>query len=89
MLYVHPYAARQGVGTALVDALEILAASRGAAKITVEASDTAQPFFEARGYVAGQRNVIPIEDQWLPNTTMTKQLADKSESPAHAGKKLQ
>lgn len=89
MLYVHPYAVGQGVGTALVDALETLAKARGSAAITVDASDTAVPFFEARGYVAGQRNVVPIEDQWLPNTTMTKQLADKTESAAEAEKKLQ
>lgn len=89
MLYVHPYATGKGVGTALADALETLAKARGAAAITVEASDTAVPFFEERGYVAGQRNVVPIEDQWLPNTTMTKKLADKTESAAEAEKKLQ
>ena len=32
MLYVHPAAAGQGVGTMLVDALEKLAAARGAAQ---------------------------------------------------------
>jgi putative acetyltransferase len=79
MLYVHPYAAGQGVGTALADALEKLATARGVKEITVEASDTAQPFFEGRGYVAGQRNLIPIEDQWLSNTTMKKQLAPADE----------
>jgi putative acetyltransferase len=89
MLYVHPYATGRGVGTALVDALERLAAARGAEKITVEASDTAQPFFAGRGYVPGQRNLIPIEDEWLSNTTMTKPLADKSTSPGLAGKTRQ
>ena len=59
--------------------MERLAAARGAKEITVEASDTAQPFFEGRGYVAGQRNLIPIEDQWLSNTTMKKQLAPANE----------
>jgi putative acetyltransferase len=79
MLYVHPYAAGQGVGTALADAMERLAQGRGAKEITVDASDTAQAFFENRGYVAGQRNLIPIDDQWLSNTTMKKQLAPASE----------
>lgn len=78
MLYVHPYAAGQGVGTALADALERLAAARGAKEITVDASDTAQPFFEERGYVAGSRNLLPVEDQWLSNTTMKKQLAPQA-----------
>lgn len=74
MLYVHPYYAGQGVGSALLDAIERLARSRGAGEITVEASDTAEPFFEAKGYVATQRNMIPRENLWLPNTTMKKKL---------------
>lgn len=79
MLYVHPYATGQGVGTALADALERLAAARGATEISVEASDTAQPFFVERGYVPGRRNLVPIDDEWLSNTTMTKQLVPKGE----------
>lgn len=74
MLYVHPYFAGQGVGAALADAIERIAQGRGAKDITVEASDTAEPFFEARGYVATQRNMLPREDLWLPNTTMKKRL---------------
>jgi putative acetyltransferase len=89
MLYVHPYATGRGVGTALVDALERLAAARGAEKITVEASDTAQPFFAQRGYVPQQHNLIPIDDEWLSNTTMTKPLADKPASTGLAGKTRQ
>jgi putative acetyltransferase len=80
MLYVHPYAAGQGVGTALADALERLAKARGAKTITVEASDTAQPFFAARGYVPGKRSLLPVEDEWLSNTTMSKTLAEPSEA---------
>lgn len=75
MLFVHPYHVGQGVGTALADALERIAAARGAIEITVESSDTAQAFFEDRGYVALERNSKPVEDQWLTNTTMKKQLA--------------
>lgn len=86
MLYVHPYAAGQGVGTALVDALERLALARGVKEITVEASDTAQSFFAYRGYVPGRRNLIPIADEWLSNTTMSKALADKGTSAEQAGK---
>jgi putative acetyltransferase len=74
MLYVHPYYAGQGIGAALADAIERLARGRGASAITVEASDTAAPFFEARGYVATQRNMVPRDDLWLGNTTMKKQL---------------
>ncbi len=74
MLYVHPYFAGQGVGNALADAIERLAQGRGAREITVETSDTAEPFFEARGYEATQRNMVPRDDLWLPNTTMKKRL---------------
>lgn len=74
MLFVHPYHAGEGVGTALCDALERIAAARGASEITVDASETAAPFFEDRGYVATRRNSVPVDDQWLANTTMTKKL---------------
>ncbi|MBN8913920.1 MAG: GNAT family N-acetyltransferase [Rhizobiales bacterium] len=74
MLYVHPHFAGQGVGNTLADAVERLAQGRGAKEITVEASDTAEPFFEARGYEATQRNMVPRDDLWLPNTTMKKRL---------------
>ncbi len=75
MLYVHPAAAGQGIAAMLTDALEKLAASRGAAKLTVDASDSASGFFQKRGYVALQRNSIQVGDEWLANTTFSKQLA--------------
>jgi putative acetyltransferase len=74
MLYVHPYFAGQGIGAALADAIERLAKGRGAKEITAEASDTAVPFFEARGYESVQRNMVPRDHLWLPNTTMKKRL---------------
>lgn len=75
MLFVHPYFTSQGVGSTLADALERIAAARGSTAISVDASETAEPFFVDRGYVAVQRNSLPLEDQWLTNTTMRKQLA--------------
>jgi len=74
MIYVHPGAAGHGAGAMLADALEKLAGARGAAKLTVDASDTARGFFEKRGYVAQQRNSISMGDEWLANTTLSKQL---------------
>ena len=75
MLYVHPAVAGQGAAAMLIDALEKLAGSRGAARLVVDASDTAQGFFQRRGYAAQQRNSIAVGDEWLANTTMLKQLA--------------
>ena len=86
MLYVHPAVAGQGVGAMLIDALEKLAGSRGAPKLSVDASDTARGFFEKRGYVAQQRNTVMTGGEWLANTTLHKslsglQLAAKREAP--------
>jgi len=77
MLYVHPAAAGQGVASTLMDALEKLAAARGAAKLTAEVSDSAQEFFKKRGFVPQQRNSVRLGGEWLANTTMDKTLAAK------------
>ena len=74
-LYVHPSVARTGVASALVDAIEKLAAARKIDTLLVDASDTAKPLFDKRGYVAVSRNTIPVEDVWLGNTRMKKKLA--------------
>ena len=80
MLYVHPAAAGQGVGTMLTDALEKLAAARGTPRLTVDASDSARGFFEQRGFAAQQRNTVSLNGEWLANTTMQKQLAARREA---------
>jgi putative acetyltransferase len=74
-LYVHPAVARTGVATSLVDAIEKLAAARGVATLATDASDTAKPLFEKRGFVAERRNTIEIDGEYLGNTRMTKALA--------------
>lgn len=81
MLFVDPEFARQGVGRTLVDALMKLAQSRGAKRLTTEASDVAKPLFERLGFTAERRNLIRKGDQWLPNTTMVKRLAGNSAPP--------
>ncbi|MDQ6702355.1 MAG: GNAT family N-acetyltransferase [Pseudomonadota bacterium] len=77
-LYVHPAVARTGVASALVEAIEKLAAARGTAMLATDASDTAKPLFEARGYQATRRNTIEIDCEYLGNTRMTKALAPKA-----------
>jgi putative acetyltransferase len=81
MLYVHPAAAGQRAGAMLCDALEKLAAARGAKELTVEASDSARGFFEKRGFVARSRNTVSLGGEWLANTTMAKPLAPKGAAP--------
>jgi putative acetyltransferase len=80
MLYVHPAVSRQGVGTMLLDALEKLAAGRGAGRLTVDASDSARTFFETRGYAPQRRNSVSRAGEWLANTTMQKTL-EKASKP--------
>jgi putative acetyltransferase len=77
MLYVHPAVVGQGIGSMLFDAVEKLAKSRGASRLTVEASDSASDFFQHRGFVAQRRNTVPRGGEWLANTTMEKKLAAK------------
>lgn len=75
LLYVHPDHSRAGVATLLVDALEKLAAARGARALTVESSDTARPLFEKRGYEPRHRQTVELNGEWFGNTLMRKSLA--------------
>jgi putative acetyltransferase len=76
LLYVHPEVAGQGIGALLCDAIEKLAAARGAKSLTVDASDTALGFFQKRGYLPRHRNTVPRGGVWLGNTTMEKSLEE-------------
>jgi putative acetyltransferase len=81
LLYVHPAIAGHGAGSMLCDAMEKLAAARGAQKLIVDASDTSQDFFKHRGYEAQRRNTIERDGEWLANTTMHKQLVVNPQKP--------
>jgi putative acetyltransferase len=80
MLYVHPSAAGHGVASLLLNALEKLAASRGAKRLTADVSDSAEEFFKRRGFVGQRRNTITVGGEWLSNTTMEKKLAATGET---------
>lgn len=57
--YVLPAAARQGVGTALVQAIEARAVTHGLDHLEVSASLNAEPFYRALGYrVLEHRDVV-------------------------------
>lgn len=81
MLYVHPAGGGSGVATMLVNALEKLAAARGAEKLTADVSDSAVDFFQKRGFVPHTRNTRTVGGEWLANTTMEKKLAAKEKAP--------
>lgn len=80
LIYVHPAVAGQGVASALYGAIEQLAKARGAAQLTVDASDTARDFFQKKGFVPQQRNTVSLGDEWLGNTTMKKVLVSAPEA---------
>ena len=82
MLYVHPAAAGQGVGTMLVDALEKLAAARGARKLVGRGERQRAGFLQARAASCrSSATRCRVGDEWLANTTMEKQLAAKESAP--------
>lgn len=76
LFYVHPAVAGQGAGRMLYDAIEKISTARGTTHLALDASDTARPFFEHRGFTAEQRNTVSAGNEWLSNTTMKKKLKE-------------
>ena len=76
MLYVDPAVAGRGIGAQLCDAIERLAAARGATTLIADASDTALGFFTRRGFLPQRRNSVPRDDEGLANTTVQKTLVN-------------
>ena len=58
--YVHPSAARQGVGAALVAEIERMALRHGLDHLVLESSLTAQPFYSSLGYEVERRGELMI-----------------------------
>lgn len=85
MLYVHPYHAGEGIGTALCDAIETIARGRGVSQMSVDSSETAVGFFEDRGYVQTQRNSVERYGEWLATTTMVKTLREAAGTDSEDG----
>lgn len=74
MVYAAPSAARQGVATALYQAIETHARERGLARLFVEASETALPFFTRMGFGSPQRREVERGGIRLHNYAMEKAL---------------
>ncbi len=69
-LYVHKDYQRRGVGTAIADRLEQYAADHGIPVVTTDASITAKPFFEKRGYRTVREQTVIRRGQALINYRM-------------------
>ena len=74
VLYVHPAHQRQGIATRLLTALERWAEEQEFAKITVDVSITARPFFARYGYQVLTEQQNKIGEEVLINYRMQKLL---------------
>jgi putative acetyltransferase len=74
MMYVHPAQQGRGVATALLACVEAAARDQGLAGIVTEASLTARPFFERRGFQVLGMQRVPLRGQVLVNVRMEKRL---------------
>lgn len=73
--YVVPAAARRGVGTALVTAMEARAAAQGLDHLVLSASLNAEPFYRSLGYrVLERRDVVLRNGHCLPAVWMHRSL---------------
>ncbi|WP_068621247.1 GNAT family N-acetyltransferase [Paenibacillus tuaregi] len=73
-LFVHKDYQGQGIAAALVDTLESEAVTLGLAEVETEASVTAKPFFEAKGYKVMQPQIVERKGISLKNYRMKKLL---------------
>lgn len=73
-VYVRPDAARQGIGTRLLDAVEREVRAHGAQAVFCDATLTAVPFYRANGYVERGRHDRNVRGVSLPVVRMTKDL---------------
>jgi putative acetyltransferase len=76
MMYVHPALQRRGVATALLSQLESAARELGARRLHTEASITARPFFERRGFLLIAEQTVALRGQPFVNFRMEKRLVD-------------
>ncbi len=82
MIYVHPAHQRRGIATALLAELEDKAREEGADRLFTEASITARPFFEHRGFVLIAPQTVMLRAQPFVNFRMEKRLAVAATSTA-------
>src|SRR5262249_40612326 len=73
-LYTHAHYQGQGVGTALVAAMEAKARELGLTRLFTEASITARPFFERRAFRVLQPQQVECRGSWFTNYRMDKPL---------------
>ena len=78
MLYVRRACQRTGIATLIADAIEGRFYKSGITTVTTDASITAKPFFEKRGYVVCRKQEVERRGQSLINYKMKKTLGTGS-----------
>lgn len=73
-MYVHPEHEGRGVASALLNRLEDSARSKGLTRLFTEASITAKPFFERRGFEVLTAQVVEFRGERFTNFKMEKHL---------------
>jgi len=71
-LYVHKDHQRMGIATLIANEIEQDTSRKGIPMITTDASITAKPFFEKRGYLVKKKQNVEIRGQVLANYKMEK-----------------
>jgi len=72
LLYVHKDYQRMGVATLIADDIEKYFLKHGIQTTTTDASITAKPFFEKRGYIIEKEQRVECRGQFLINYKMRK-----------------
>lgn len=75
MMFVHPAHQGKGVASLLLETVEAAARDQGLKRIFTEASLTARPFFERKGFIVLAAQTVEKRGQTLPNFRMEKSLA--------------
>lgn len=73
-LYVAPGHQRRGAASLLAERVEASARSEGIARLTADASRTARPFFEKRGYRLLRAQRVERRGQTLENFVMEREM---------------
>jgi len=75
-MYVHPEHEGRGIASALLTCLEAAARRQGLTRLFTEASITAKPFFEKRGFKVLTAQVVEFRGENFTNYRMEKQLTE-------------
>ena len=77
LLYVHKDYQRMGIAILIANDIEKYLWSKDAQIISTDASITAKPFFENRGYIVQKEQSVECRGQYLTNFKMQKQAKEE------------